>query len=747
LKPGTRVLLDAHNAYPENGRWADRLERALSTGTPIAIEQDLVWYRGQSVVSHGPPYTGEEPSVEDYFFQRIRPLLEQAVRDQRRESWPIVMLNLDFKTNEPEHHRAVWDLLRRYEAFLVTARRTSSASDVAPLQAAPLLVLTGSDDSQERAFHDVVPVGGALLLFGATHAGGDGMPGVRTNYRRWANYPWAAVEPEGQPKAADWTADDQRRLSRLVDAAHERDLWIRFYTLDGFDAANASDGWTAGYNFGSLAAARTRWEAAIRSGVDFVAVDQYEAFAAALDPSNRTGAVGAGFSRPRPLGPAEVGPDTTLVIEGTLTRADYEKLLEREFDVPPGVERVDVELTYDDEERTVIDLGLRGPAAFRGWSGGGAQRVFVSTHSASYGYSPGPLEPGRWAVVLGVPNIRDGVTADYRIAIRFSDAAPARPVLSTGARWYVGDLHSHSGHSDGRTASRDGGRLKVPPHHVFDAARREGLDFIALTDHNTPSHWIDVDRLQPMYPDVLLLHGREVTTYRGHLNAFGERRFVDFRLGLARPMAALAAELEAAGAWLSINHPVLPDDERCMGCGWNDQDTATMSRVHGVEIVNGDGDGDPLAGWRFWAAMLNRGHRLVAIGGSDDHTPDDTADRRLGRPATVIQAEELSERALLDGLRRARAYVRVRGVEGPVLEFTATVEKGAVTLAVATQGAAGQRVEWIRNGQALGVTEIFGSGGASTSALGQPGDWFSVILRDDMGPTAFSNAIYINAGP
>src|SRR5262245_11979438 len=43
LSAGTRVLLDAHNAYVENGEWSDRLDRALATGLPIAIEQDLVW--------------------------------------------------------------------------------------------------------------------------------------------------------------------------------------------------------------------------------------------------------------------------------------------------------------------------------------------------------------------------------------------------------------------------------------------------------------------------------------------------------------------------------------------------------------------------------------------------------------------------------------------------------------------------------------------------------------------------------
>jgi len=42
--PGERVLLEVHNCYPYQERWADQLERALGTGLPLAVEQDLVWH-------------------------------------------------------------------------------------------------------------------------------------------------------------------------------------------------------------------------------------------------------------------------------------------------------------------------------------------------------------------------------------------------------------------------------------------------------------------------------------------------------------------------------------------------------------------------------------------------------------------------------------------------------------------------------------------------------------------------------
>jgi len=293
LTPGTRVLLDAHNSYPENGQWADRIDRAIGTGTPLAIEQDLGWFKdpatgaARSVVSHGAPFTGQEPSMREYFFERIRPIVEQALKDDRRETWPIVTLNLDFKTDEPEHHAAVLQLLRQYEAWLCTAPQGTSTADIQPLTLGPVLVLTGEQDAQEQDFSASVPAGGKLLLFGAVHKLPSGLPGPRTNYRRWWNNSWVTIEPEGQPKAGAWTAEDEARLTTAVRAAHQGGLWIRFYTLDGYDPADRSGGWSPGYNFGSLDAVRERWRAAIRAGVDFVAVNQYEEFVKELHRTPR----------------------------------------------------------------------------------------------------------------------------------------------------------------------------------------------------------------------------------------------------------------------------------------------------------------------------------------------------------------------------------------------------------------------------------------------------------------------------
>ncbi len=312
FEPGARVLLDAHNCYPDGGRWADRLDRALATGLPVAIEQDLYWFRDprsgvfRSIVSHGEPFTGTEPSLADHFFERIRPLVEQALREGKRESWPSIVLNLDLKTNEPEHHAAIWETLGKYEAWLTTAPRVADGTRPSALDVKPVLVLTGSPDAQQAAFHDRVPVGGRLRLFGAIPVdveakvgkGKEALPklaglppadliaSAATNYRRWVNFPWAVVERGGQVEAGPWTAEDAARLSALTGRAHAHGLWIRFYTLNGH-AATDDRGWTRSYNFGSPAAVESRWTAAREAGVDFIASDQYEALARLLAAPKR----------------------------------------------------------------------------------------------------------------------------------------------------------------------------------------------------------------------------------------------------------------------------------------------------------------------------------------------------------------------------------------------------------------------------------------------------------------------------
>ena len=117
-----------------------------------------------------------------------------------------------------------------------------------------------------------VPVGGRLWLFASgksdRHA---------DNFRRWVNCAGQKAEPEGQTNAGDWSPADAARLKSLVDQAHQRGYWIRFYTFNGHGPVDLTlRGWSPSYNLGSLEAVTIRWQAARAAGVDFVASDQYK---------------------------------------------------------------------------------------------------------------------------------------------------------------------------------------------------------------------------------------------------------------------------------------------------------------------------------------------------------------------------------------------------------------------------------------------------------------------------------------
>src|SRR5262245_6840401 len=153
-----RVTLHAHNCYPEEGRWTDRLDRALGTHVlPIAIEQDVVWYvdpatgKGRSVLAHGGDPTGKEPTLDEYFFARVRPIVERAIAENHRETWPVVYLHFNVRGLEAPHLQYIWDMLGRYESWLTTAERRAD-DRLMPLKVGPLMVLT--EDGQDEIFYD-----------------------------------------------------------------------------------------------------------------------------------------------------------------------------------------------------------------------------------------------------------------------------------------------------------------------------------------------------------------------------------------------------------------------------------------------------------------------------------------------------------------------------------------------------------------------------------------------------------------
>lgn len=464
--------------------------------------------------------------------------------------------------------------------------------------------------------------------------------------------------------------------------------------------------------------------------------------------------------------PPAVAQDAS--VDGELTRADFETYKEVPFTVPAGVERITVRLTYDKAEKTVVDLGLWDSARFRGWSGGTRDRMTVSATDATPGYLAGPLPAGQWKVVLGVPNIRTGARSRYRVDVYFDRAGKraasdtiADPPLRSGPGWYRGDFHMHDANSDGSCATRgsEGAvRVPCPLFRTAEAAAAAGLDFVAVTDHNTVAHFDGLRELQPWFDRMLLIPGVEVTTFRGHANIFAPSRFVDFRLGSGKGIHALQDDIADAGAILSINHPALPSGELCMGCGWTWPDT-DWSRVAAIEAINGTMVEGPLAGTAFWYARLNEGHRLTGIAGSDNHDPDaPTGKAPIGRPTTVVHAKALSSAAILEGVRAGNVFIDVEGTRDRLIEVEARSGNAVATmggflrggapivLTVHAKGVPGARAALIVDGERHGQEVDIGTADDRvrlTLPANTARRWIAVTINGAEGPLLIGNPIYI----
>ena len=98
FSPGARTLMLAHNAYPDDGKYGDRLDRTIAAGVPFVVEEDLVWVEGKSLLVHAAKGAGpDSPTLESYFFPKVKPIIEQALKEGNRGNWPLITLYLDIK--------------------------------------------------------------------------------------------------------------------------------------------------------------------------------------------------------------------------------------------------------------------------------------------------------------------------------------------------------------------------------------------------------------------------------------------------------------------------------------------------------------------------------------------------------------------------------------------------------------------------------------------------------------------------
>ncbi len=387
------------------------------------------------------------------------------------------------------------------------------------------------------------------------------------------------------------------------------------------------------------------------------------------------------------------------------------------LEVPPGCTRIDISYHWHApgaDDPGTIDIGIfdtRGTepftGGFRGWSGSARRTFFITREVATPGYVPGPLPPGTWSIILGAyevpePGVHWFVTAEVESSTseemsgahhradspipRFSGSGEGRQGGDT-LRWYRGDLHTHTVHSDGDNT--------IP--EMAAEAHRLGLDFMAITDHNTITHHAEIESRD--WP-LLLLPGEEVTMYWGHCNVWGLREWVDFRFTTDEEVYRLLRWVDERRAPISINHP------KKVGPPWLFGHDGFAIR----EVWQAPWRWYNWESVRAWDDQLAAGKRIVPVGGSDAHGIPPTASHPHGpgTPTTWLHAASLTETGLLEAITGGRTSIS-DSPEGAFITINETEDEG---FEVAFARAGGCTIALVADGEERWRTQLEGPSGA-----------------------------------
>lgn len=310
----------------------------------------------------------------------------------------------------------------------------------------------------------------------------------------------------------------------------------------------------------------------------------------------------------------------TITVERVFTAEDKEKYFYIPFDVPENCEKMKITYATDKTDGVCIDFGLVNPdGSQNGASGGRTKEIEISARYSTDGYCPSEPTAGTWNIIAGVYRPGDGVKVTYSIEFTFKES-----------RWLKGDTHTHTGHSDG----------KRTPDVLVALARKKGLDFLIITDHNNNR----AGSLNLTHPDMTVIKGMELTQFDGHCNLWGIEKPFDepYCANSFEDFVRLANKARERGALISVNHPF------CKMCGWHWP--LDEFRFDAAEIWNGPMRIDNISAIKWWHGELLKGKRLPAVGGSDYHRDPTFFIKLLAKPTTYVYALSSSPDDILSAL-------------------------------------------------------------------------------------------------
>lgn len=349
-------------------------------------------------------------------------------------------------------------------------------------------------------------------------------------------------------------------------------------------------------------------------------------------------------------------------------------------------------------------------------------------------------------------------------------AITLRRLADMPAKGYYGaDLHLHSTVSDG----------KQSPAEVALACRAEGLHIAALTDHGSVAQheaW-----LAQAAVNFLPLRGQEVTTKFGHVVSVNCPTRISNAITSALGFADIFAGIHGGGGFAIVAHPSVPG---MLYMAAENRDYDAMEILNGSIPPHG-GIFDFVQARKNWHALLSKGHRVAAVGNSDNHDNLNSLARQVlqhpekvaeisprvamiakmvdletvvapwvwkglhpGTYRTYLQLDDVTPETVHQAVRAGRGFV----TNGPLIMATLEDQppgsevmlngRESLTLRAELYGnRPPERLEIVVNGQ-KSIT-LRNAGRVEASVPVRPGDWVAAELCGPWPEFATTNAWYV----
>lgn len=227
--------------------------------------------------------------------------------------------------------------------------------------------------------------------------------------------------------------------------------------------------------------------------------------------------------------------------------------------------------------------------------------------------------------------------------------------LAKEQRWYKGNTHCHTLHSDGDEF----------PRRVIRWYRDHAYNFIVITDHNiiTEVKYLDTDDKD----DFILIQGEEVSdSFKGtpvHLNALDAQKLIEPQHGdsVVETLQNNVDAIRRAGALPQINHP---------NWKWSftHEEMSQLTGVHLFEIYNicydcnNFGAGGRPGMEEIWDKILSKGVLMYGVASDDAHDYLGEFSQFKSNPGTgwiMVRADKLTPGAIVTALEKGDFYATV----------------------------------------------------------------------------------------